>query len=50
MRSKINVHWPRGLPKYEEWTNCQYPKREVVLGAPDRVNILCLMHDTRLCQ
>ena len=24
--------------------------REVVLGAPDRVNIPCLMHDTRLCQ
>ena len=23
---------------------------EVVLGAPDRVNIPCLMHDTRLCQ
>ena len=19
-------------------------------GAPDRINILCLMHDTRLCQ
>ena len=23
---------------------------EVVLGAPDRVIIPCLMHDTRLCQ
>ena len=23
---------------------------QVVLGAPDRVNIPCLMHDTRLCQ
>ena len=23
---------------------------EVVIGAPDRINILCLMHDTRLCQ
>ena len=23
---------------------------EVVLGAPDRVNIPCLKHDTRLCQ
>ena len=34
MRSKINAHKPR----------------EVVLGAPDRVNIPCLMHDTRLCQ
>ena len=26
------------------------PKLEVVLGAPDRVNIHRLMHDTRLCQ
>ena len=25
-------------------------KLEVVLGVPDRVNIPCLMHDTRLCQ
>ena len=25
-------------------------KLEVVLGAPDRVNIPCLMHDTCLCQ
>ena len=25
-------------------------KWEVVLGAPDRVNIPCLMHDTRLSQ
>ena len=24
-----------------------YPIREVVLAAPDRVNIPCLMHDTR---
>ena len=24
-------------------------KWEVVLGAPDKVNIPCLMHDTRLC-
>ena len=23
---------------------------DVVLGAPDRVNIPCPMHDTRLCQ
>ena len=29
---------------------CQISKWEVVLGAPDRVNILCLMHDTRLSQ
>ena len=27
-----------------------YPKWEVVLGAPDRVKIPCLMHDTRLCK
>ena len=33
-----------------KWTRCKYPIREVVLGAPDRVNIPCLMHDTRLCQ
>ena len=25
-------------------------KWEVVLGAPDRVNIPCLVHDTHLCQ
>ena len=25
-------------------------KWEVVQGAPDRVNIPCLMHDTHLCQ
>ena len=25
-------------------------KWEVVLGAPDRVNIPCLVHDNRLCQ
>ena len=25
-------------------------KWEVVLGVQDRVNIPCLMHDTRLCQ
>ena len=31
---------------------CKISKWEVVLGAPDRVNIPCLMHDTRarLCQ
>ena len=28
----------------------QNPKWEVELGAQDRVNILCLMHDTRFCQ
>ena len=28
----------------------QDPIWEVVTGAPDRVNIPCLMHDTRLCQ
>ena len=29
---------------------CKISKWEVVLGAPDRVNIPRLMHDTRLCQ
>ena len=31
---------------------CALVKRtwEVVLGDPDRVNIPCLMHDTRLCR
>ena len=29
---------------------CKISKWEVVLGAPDRVNIPCTMHDTRLCQ
>ena len=27
------------------WTDVKYPKWEVVLGAPDRVNMPCLMHD-----
>ena len=29
---------------------CKIPEWEVVLGAPERVNIHCLMHGTRLCQ
>ena len=29
---------------------CKISKWEVVLGAPDRVNIPCLIHDIRLCQ
>ena len=37
-------------PNTAKWTRCKYPKWEVVLGATDRVNIPCLMHDTRLCQ
>ena len=32
-----------------KWTDVEYNKWEVVLGAPDRVNIPCLMYDTRLC-
>ena len=32
------------------WIRCIYPKREVVLVAPDIVNLPCHMHDTRLCQ
>ena len=36
----------------QKWKDVYYPKWEVVLpvGAPDRVNIPFLMHDTRLCQ
>ena len=33
-----------------ERCNIMISKREVALGAPDRVNIPCLMHDTRICQ
>ena len=33
-----------------KWTDVEYPNWEVALGVPDRVNIPCLMHDTRLCQ
>ena len=48
----------KDFPNNEIWTRCsnpkgtdvKYPKWEVVLDAPDRVNIPCLMHDTRLCQ
>ena len=29
---------------------CKISKWEVVLGAPNRVKIHCLMHDTCLCQ
>ena len=36
MRSKINVQKPRGLVK---WTRCYYPIREVVLGAPELIEI-----------
>ena len=34
----------------QKGTDVKYPKWEVVQGAPDRVNIPCLMHGTRLCQ
>ena len=50
MRSNINIIliWTRCYnPK---WKDVYYPKWAVVLGAPDRVNIPCPMHDTRLCQ
>ena len=30
--------------------NGQYVITQIVLGAPDRVNIPCLMHDIRHCQ
>ena len=46
------------FPNNETWTRCSNPKMdrfnisnwEVVLDAPDRVNIPCLRHNTRLCQ
>ena len=48
MRSKSNVHYyaisQEDVPNNEKWTRCKYPKWEVVPGAPDRVNIPCLMH------
>ena len=50
MRLKINVISQEDFPNYEKWTRCEYPKWEVVLGAPDNANIPCLMHATRLCQ
>ena len=61
----INIYVPHEVTYQREafmnnelWTSCSnpkgtdmnYPKWELVLGAPDRVNIPCLMHDTRLCQ
>ena len=47
----------RLFPNNEIWTRCSNPKGtdvnyskwEVVLDAPDRVNIPCLMHDTLRC-
>ena len=43
MRSKSNVHYyaisQEDVPNNEKWT-----RWEVVPGAPDRVNIPCLMH------
>ena len=50
MSSKINVQLSRGLPKWCKMDKMLISKWEVVLGAPERVNIPCLMHDTRLCQ
>ena len=50
MRSNINVHNPRGHPQLCKMDKMLISKCEVVLGAPDRVNIPCLMHDIRLCQ
>ena len=46
--SPNNVKWTRC--KYPKGTDVKYPKWEVVLGAPDKVNIPCLMHDTCLFQ
>ena len=28
----------------------RYPKGEVLIGAADRENISCFMHDTRFCR
>ena len=47
---KINVHWSRGLPKWCKIDKMLISKWEVVLGAPDRVNIPCLMHDIGFLQ
>ena len=33
-----------------KWTRCKCPNWEGILGAPDRVIIPCLMHDTRFYQ
>ena len=33
-----------------EMDRCKISKCDMVIGAPDRVNIPCLMHDTGLCQ
>ena len=41
MRSKINIS-QEDFPNNAKWTRCKYPKWEVALGAPDRVNIPCL--------
>ena len=29
---------------------CKISKEELVLGAQERINIICPMHDNRLCQ
>ena len=47
--SKINVQQPRGLPKLFKINKMQLSECEVILDAPVRVNIHCLMHDIRLC-
>ena len=33
-----------------EMEGCKISEWEVVIGAPDRVNMPCPMHDNRLCQ
>ena len=59
MMSKLTCGSEEDFPNYEIRTRCTNPKNgqmiisniwEVLLGAPDRVNIPCLMHDTCLCQ
>ena len=44
--SPNNVKWTRCT--YPKATDVKYPKWEEVLGAPDRVNIPFLIHDTSL--
>ena len=44
---KIHVHSLRGHPHIQKCTDVN-TKCDVILAAPDRVNIPCLIHDTDL--
>ena len=50
MRFKNQRALAKRTSQIMKWTDVKNPKGEVVLGAPDRVNIPCNMHDTHLCQ